>query len=197
MRINGRSRHDYPVPASQTIVFTQPASPVPYAPGLTVSLSATGGGSGNPVVLTLDAVSTGKGTVSGNTLTITGAGSFVIDANQAGNSSYSAAAQVQKTVVVTQATPTITWPTPVAIGYGTALSSTQLNATASVPGSFVYTPAAGTTPTVGKQTLSVTFTPTDTTDYAPVTTSVQLTVTRSDADHHLADAGSDRIWDCP
>ena len=28
--------------------------------------------------------------------------------------------------------------------YGTALSATQLNATANVPGTFVYTPAAGT-----------------------------------------------------
>jgi hypothetical protein len=80
---------------------------------------------------------------------------------------------------VTQAVPTITWPTPAAIVYGTALSSTQLDATASVPGSFVYTPAAGTTPRAGTQTLSETFTPTDTTNYAPVTTSVQLTVTQA------------------
>ena len=35
---------------------------------------------------------------------------------------------------VNQATPTITWATPAAITYGTALSSTQLNATASVAG---------------------------------------------------------------
>ena len=32
-----------------------------------------------------------------------------------------------------KATPTITWATPVAITYGTALDSTQLNATASRP----------------------------------------------------------------
>ena len=43
-----------------------------------------------------------------------------------------------------KATPTITWSTPADITYGTALSATQLNATASVPGTFVYTPAAGT-----------------------------------------------------
>jgi hypothetical protein len=40
-------------------------------------------------------------------------------------------------------TPTITWNTPASITYGTALSSTQLNATASVPGTFAYSPAAG------------------------------------------------------
>ena len=43
-----------------------------------------------------------------------------------------------------KATPTITWATPADIIYGTALSATQLNATATVPGTFVYTPAAGT-----------------------------------------------------
>jgi hypothetical protein len=63
-----------------------------------------------------------------------------------------------------QATPTIVWPTPAAITYGTALASGQLNATASVPGTFSYRPAAGTVPTVGSNTLSVTFTPTDSTN---------------------------------
>ena len=58
-------------------------------------------------------------------------------------------------LTVTQVTPAITWATPVAITYGTALSSTQLNATASVPGTLVYTPAAGTVPSAGTVTLSV------------------------------------------
>jgi hypothetical protein len=79
-------------------------------------------------------------------------------------------------VVVNQATPTVTWSTPTAITYGTALSAIQLNATASVPGTFVYTPAAGSTPATGTDTLSVSFTPTDKTDYATVTKTVQLTV---------------------
>src|SRR4029078_3335058 len=44
---------------------------------------------------------------------------------------------------VAKATPTLTWPTPAGIIYGTALSTTQLNATANTPGTFVYMPAAG------------------------------------------------------
>ncbi len=79
-------------------------------------------------------------------------------------------------LTVKQATPTITWATPAAITYGTALSVTQLDATAGVPGSFVYAPAAGTVLTAGTQTLSVTSSPTDTTDYSTATLSVQLTV---------------------
>ena len=38
----------------------------------------------------------------------------------------------------------------------------QLNASASVPGALIYTPAAGTVLAAGTTTLSVTFTPTDT-----------------------------------
>jgi hypothetical protein len=76
-------------------------------------------------------------------------------------------------------TPTITWAPPTAITYGTALSGTQLDATASVAGSFVYNPLAGTVPTAGTQTLSVAFTPTDTTDYNNVSASVKLTVNQA------------------
>jgi hypothetical protein len=77
-------------------------------------------------------------------------------------------------IVVRQATPPITWATPSPITYGTALSAIQLNATSTVVGNFVYTPAAGSIPTAGTTTLSVTFIPTDTVDYAPVTKTVSL-----------------------
>ncbi len=77
---------------------------------------------------------------------------------------------------VNQATPRITWAKPAAITYGTPLSSTQLNASASVPGTFMYSPAIGAVLSGGMQTLSVTLTPTDTNDYAVVTASVSLTV---------------------
>jgi len=78
---------------------------------------------------------------------------------------------------VNKVTPVITWANPADITYGTALSATQLNATAPVPGTFAYTPAAGTILNVGNaQTLSVTFTPTDTTNYttAPATASINV-----------------------
>ena len=85
-------------------------------------------------------------------------------------------------LVVTQATPILNWPTPAPINVGTALTSTQLDATASfngqpLPGTFVYTPPAGTSfSTPGTYTLSVTFTPTDTTDFTTATATVQLVV---------------------
>ncbi len=83
------------------------------------------------------------------------------------------------TITVTQGQPTVTWtPNPSNIPYGTALSAAQLDATASVPGTFTYTPAVGTVLPAGPQTLSVTFTPTDTADYAPVTRTTAITVTQ-------------------
>ena len=85
-----------------------------------------------------------------------------------------------------QATPTITWSNPADIVYGTALSGTQLDATSSwtvggvsgsVPGTFTYTPAAGTVLDAGNdQTLSVAFTPTDTTDYTTASATATINV---------------------
>ena len=72
--------------------------------------------------------------------------------------------------------PAITWRAPVAISYGTALSSTQLNASANVAGTFTYTPAAGTVLKAGRQTLSAVFTPSDSKTYSTETATVQLTV---------------------
>jgi hypothetical protein len=45
-----------------------------------------------------------------------------------------------------------------------------------IPGTFVYNPPAGTIEPVGTDTLSVTFTPTNTTDYTTATATVQLVV---------------------
>jgi hypothetical protein len=76
-------------------------------------------------------------------------------------------------------TPTITWPTPAPIIYGTALSAVQLDATANVAGTFVYSPAAGTVLTAGTQTLTATFTPMDTADYTTATATVNLKVNKA------------------
>jgi len=67
--------------------------------------------------------------------------------------------------------PVITWKTLVAIQYGTTLSGVQLNATADAPGSFAYTPIAGTMLKAGTQTLTVLFTPSDTKTYSAATCS--------------------------
>jgi hypothetical protein len=79
-------------------------------------------------------------------------------------------------LVINKATPVITWNNPANITFGTPLSSTQLNATANTPGTFVYNPPAGTVLNVGTHQLSVTFTPTDTANYTTAQASVSITV---------------------
>jgi len=82
---------------------------------------------------------------------------------------------------VAQAVPVVSWATPVPITYGTPLSSTQLNATATiggnpVAGSYTYTPGIGTVLSPGAQVLKVTFIPSDGTDYATVSGQVTIQV---------------------
>ncbi|HEY3308066.1 MAG TPA: DUF1566 domain-containing protein [Desulfuromonadaceae bacterium] len=86
-----------------------------------------------------------------------------------------------KTVMinVTKITPSITWANPSDIVYGTALSATELNATASVAGTFVYTPVVGTVLNGGTQMLNVTFTPMDNVNYTNQTATVNLTVNKA------------------
>ena len=123
----------------------------------------------------------GAGTASVTTSSLTAA-THTILVCYSGASFFMASAGTL-TEVVNQATPTITWATPAPITYGTALSSAQLDATASVPGSssvgtngFVYSQKSGTVLGTGTTTLSVTFTPQDSVDYKQATASVQLVV---------------------
>ena len=84
-------------------------------------------------------------------------------------------------VTVSKVSPTITWTTPLAILYGTPLSAAQLNATASVPGTFTYSPASGTILDAAAQTLAVSFVPSDLADYNTATASVSLAVAKAPA----------------
>ena len=129
-------------------------------------------------VLGTGSVSSGQASLSTNTLVT---GSHTISVSYSGDTNFLSSNSPSKIVNVSGATtPTITWPTPVAISYGTALTTTQLNASSGgVAGTFVYTPAAGTMLSAGTKTLSVTFTPTDTSMYTSATTTVQLVVNKA------------------
>ena len=120
--------------------------------GLAVSVTYNGGASAPTMAGTYSVIAT------------------VTDPNYSGS--------VTGSLTITKGTPVVTWPVPSAVYQGTTLSATQLNATASVPGSFVYSPVSGTLlTTVGAQALSVTFTPTDAANYVAATAGVSLTVT--------------------
>jgi sugar lactone lactonase YvrE len=127
------------------------------------SVTATTAPAGLAVVITYNGSSTAP----------TAAGSYAIVAT-INDSNYQGSAS--GTLVIGKVTPSITWATPKAITYGTALSATQLNATSNVPGTFSYSPAATTVLGGGSQTLTATFSPTDAVDYASVIADVTLVV---------------------
>jgi hypothetical protein len=109
----------------------------------------------------------------------------VITANYAGDALYAPSVAMLSQVVnhAPAVAPTLTWATPAPIPYGTPLSVLQLNAAATdangatIPGVFVYSPAAGTVLGLGSQTLSVTFTPSDLLSFTVATKTVNLVVT--------------------
>jgi hypothetical protein len=105
---------------------------------------------------------------------------YTIAYRYAGDANFQSASDASTTLTVNKATPTLIWPNPADIAYGTPLSSTQLDATASVAGSFTYTPAVGTDLKAGMgQTLSVTFTPADTADYESTSTTTTINVVKA------------------
>ncbi len=116
-------------------------------------------------------------TISGTTVTMmNGTGTCTVTAKWAADDVYKAAT-AKATTTAEKVASVVTWATPAPITYGTALSATQLDATASVAGKFVYTPASGKVLAAGTHTLSVTFTPTEATHYTTVTgTTVALLV---------------------
>ncbi len=135
-------------------------------------------------------VTTTPGGLSGVTVTYTQHGVAVTNPTEAGD--YTVTATLDNpnytvptatgTLVIGQATPTLTWADPWNITVGTPLGAAQLDAIASfdgipLPGVLTYTPPAGTVlPTGSGQTLMVSFTPADDTDFKTVTSSVPINV---------------------
>ena len=158
--------YTYVAPLPQTITFTQPA---PAYAGTAVLLSATGGPSSSPVVFS---VISGPATVTGtngSTLTYTGAGTVVVEADQAGDATYAAAPPVQKTVtstILTEPLTTTSAAVPTLVTFSTAgtLSAITGLTQGKANGEFNIVPggncAIGTVYTAGQTcTVDFTFTP--------------------------------------
>ena len=97
----------------QTITFPNPGTQTYGVSPITLTATASSG-------LTVSyTVTSGPASVSGNVLTITGAGSVTVEATQAGNSQYSAATPVSDTFAVNQAVLTVSGNNA-AMNYGAA-----------------------------------------------------------------------------
>ena len=168
--LSGPGTLNYNAPIVLTTTVTGVGGIVPTG---TVSLYKGANPVGSPVSL-----SNGTASIS---LSVLPAGTYnTYTAVYSGDNNYTGSTSPAPTFTVSQATPTITWATPAAIPYGTALSATQLSASSGgIAGTFAYTPASGAVLTAGSQTLSVTFTPTDVADYTTATATVALTVNQT------------------
>ena len=114
-------------------------------------------------------------TYNGSTTPPTSAGTYFVVASLA-NASYTTA-DATGLLVISRATPVITWNSPGPIFYPAPLSPAELNATVNVPGTLTYSPEAGTVLSMGLgQVLSVQFTPTDQVNYNPASVSVTIDV---------------------
>jgi microsomal dipeptidase-like Zn-dependent dipeptidase len=88
----------------------------------------------------------------------------------------------QNFTLYVKANPVITWNNPVPIQFGSALTASQLNATAavtgigSIQGTFTYSLPLGTVLPPGSNLVSVTFIPADTTKYFEATKEIYVTV---------------------
>ncbi len=162
----------------QTITFGAAPSPAMY--GTSVTVTATGGGSGNPVTFT--SATTGVCTVSGTngaTVALIALGTCTITANQAGTVAYAAAAAVNQSFTVTQGTQVIQFagsvPQSVVWGSGNVTLSATSNASGAVftfgttSASTICTVSGTTVTVVGAGTCALSVTAAATTNYLAVT----------------------------
>lgn len=182
-----------PLPA--TSLSVAPAAGV-YGGTATLTATLTAGGNpvaGKPVTFKLNGANfggntattdaAGVATIQNVSLSGLNAGAYAgyVSAKFASDSSY-AGSDGTSGLTVEKATPAVVWNNPAAITYGTALSGSQLNAAADVPGAFLYTPAAGTVLDAGNnQTLSAEFTPADGANYNKVLKDVSINVLKAQA----------------
>ncbi|MBK9443626.1 MAG: DUF1566 domain-containing protein [Comamonadaceae bacterium] len=139
----------------QTITGFSPASPVVFG-AAPVTLSATGGASGQPVVFATTSANS-ICTVSGTTVTFTGVGVCNLSANQAGGGNYAAATQATASITINAASQTITGFNPASpVVFGAA--PVTLSATGGASGQPVLfaTTSAGTICTVSGTTVTFT-----------------------------------------
>jgi hypothetical protein len=168
---------NYQVASASRPISVSKANPqaVWYAPAAIVYGTALGA-----VQLNATAATSGTFVYSPAAGTVLDAGTHIVTVNftpdDAANYNAGSASVL---VTVTKASSAVTWNNPADIVYGTALGASQLNATASIAGTFAYVPAAGTVLAAGSHTLAVTFTPTDAANYNGATASVTLNVTKA------------------
>ena len=181
--------------ATTTNLTTAQASPFSFTVAkspATVTLSGTSqtyNGSARSVsVSTTPSGLTTSITYNGSSSAPTNAGSYSVLAT-INDSNYEGSASA--TLTIAKATSSISTPPPASpITYGQTLADSTLTGGTSTPaGSFAFT-LPGTAPSAGTSSHGITFTPTDTTNYLPATTTISVTVNKAPTSISLAPSAS-------
>ena len=133
---------------NQSISFPAPASRSYSTNTFTLPLNSSAG-----LPISYDSSSASVATISGNVVTLTGPGSTVITATQDGNANYKAAPTVTRTLVVSQAAQTITFPAIPSKAYGAASFNLGATATSGLP--ITYTSSNTNVATVSSNAVTI------------------------------------------
>ena len=150
---------DVLVKATQTIVFTSTAPSSAKVGGSTYEVTATGGGSGNPVTFTIDPSASSVCSIAGSTVSFAAVGTCTVNANQAGGSSYEPAGQVQQSFAVSKGDQAIvftsTAPSSAKVG-GSTYEVTATGGGSGNPVTFTIDPSASSVCSIAGSTVSFT-----------------------------------------
>ncbi|QNI37759.1 NHL domain-containing protein [Edaphobacter albus] len=137
---------------TQTISFTAPSTAAYGDAPITLSATTSSG-----LTVSFSVVS-GPATLSGSTLTITGAGTIVVAADQPGDTNYNAAPQITQSITVNPVPLTVTASNATRV-YGAANPTLTATVTGTILGD-VFTPVATTTATTTSSTGTYPIVPT-------------------------------------
>lgn len=142
---------------NQTISFTStaPAGAIVAGPTYTVTATAT---SGLTVTFTIDATASSVCSISGSTVSFQSVGTCVIDANQAGDTTYNAAPQVQQSFAVGMGSQTLSFTStaPAAATVGGATYTVSATSTAGLTVALTIDAAAASICSISGSTVSFT-----------------------------------------
>ncbi|MBO9662745.1 Ig domain-containing protein [Dokdonella sp.] len=140
--------------ATQSITFTSSAPPAAVVGGAAYDVAATAS-SGLAVTFSIDASAAAVCSIAGSSVSFHGAGTCVIDANQAGDASYEAAPQMQQSFAVGRSQQTISFTTtPPAAVVGGAPYAVAATASSGLPVTFSIDPAAAAVCSISGATVS-------------------------------------------
>jgi len=140
---------------SQTIMFTSTAPTDAKVGGPTYTVTATAT-SGLPVTFSIDALAVSVCTIAGSTVSFIGVGTCIINADQAGDTSYNPAPQVQQSFAVAKGDQTISFTSaaPSDAKVGGPTYTVTATASSGLPVTFTIDPSASAVCSIAGSTVS-------------------------------------------